>query len=224
MPTATQFTALGKGNGFNRCLTNTTVNQVLNAPTLKQTMAAYWNFDSATFGVATFNPNNQPRDIICDELANRGDDFGYDPSTGNLASFLVSNTIPAKCNGDIYIHGINFQYQCYDNTGFEGDQSIIIVDYRSTVASAASNTYDCETLSTGTTYGDTYSIGKVTTAYKTLASTAVNISGFPFVRTVYHEFYGERYDDPVGSGNAPCAVPFYLPEPTELPSISFHTY
>ena len=219
---ATPFTALGKGNGFNRCLTNTTVNEVLNAPTFEQAANAYWNFDSANFGGATFDPDNEPKDLICNENANRGSDFDYDSST--LAQFTVSNAIPAKCNGDIYIHGISFEYVCFDNIGNQRDQSIIIVDYRSTVASAAINTYDCETLTTGTTYGDTYTIGKVTTAYKTFASTAVNISGIPFVKTVSYEFYGERYDDPTGSGNAPCITPFYLPEPTELPSISFHTY
>ena len=217
---AAPFKAFGEGNGFNRCLNDVSVNQVLNAPSLSQTMNAYWNFDSATFGGATFDPDNEPKDLICDEDANRGSDSAYVPN--NFSIFSVSNTIPAKCNGDIYIHGISFQYVASENTG--NDQSIIIVDYRSTVASAASDTYDCETMTTGTTYGDTYSIGKVTTAYKTLASTAVNISGIPFVKTVYHEFYGERYDDPVGSGNAPCITPFYLPEPTELPSISFHTY
>jgi len=221
MPTATQFTALGKGNGFNRCLTNTTVNQVLNAPTLKQTMAAYWNFDSATFGEATFNPNNKPKDIICDEFANRGDDFVFD--SGDNAYHLAYHVIPAKCNGNIYIHGIGFTYQ-QGQTSVEGHQSIIVVDYRSTVAAIASDTYDCETLYTSTSGGGSYSYGKSTTAEKTLASTSVDIDGFPFVRTVYHEFYGETYDDPVGSGNAPCLTPFYLPEPTTLPSLSFHTY
>tara|TARA_R110000751_G_scaffold280168_1_gene382647 strand:- start:1053 stop:1715 length:663 start_codon:yes stop_codon:yes gene_type:complete len=219
---AAPFKAFGKGNGFNRCLNDISVNQVLNAPSLSQTMNAYWNFDSATFGSATFDPDNEPKDLICDEDANRGSEIAY--GSNNLSTFSVGNTIPAKCNGDIYIHGINFQYVAFDNIGFQRDQSIIIVDYRSTVASAAINTYDCETLRAGTTYGDTYTIGKVTTAYKTFASTAVNISGIPFVKTVSHEFYGERYDDPVGSGNAPCITPFYLPEPTELPSISFHTY
>ena len=224
MPTATSFTALGKGNGFNRCLSTSTVSsyKIINPPTFEQTVAAYWNFDSATFGTATFDPDNEPKDLICNENANRGTERAYGSS--NLATFTVSNTIPAKCNGDIYIHGIYFGYLAYDNIGIERDQSIISVQYSSTVASAAINTYDCETLTTGTTYGDTYSIGKVTTAYKTLASTAVNISGIPFVKTVSYEFYGERYDDPAGSGSAPCITPFYLPEPTELPSISFHTY
>tara|TARA_R110000787_G_scaffold101458_2_gene206960 strand:+ start:1874 stop:2536 length:663 start_codon:yes stop_codon:yes gene_type:complete len=219
---ATPFTALGKGNGFNRCLTNTTVNEVLNAPTFEQAANAYWNFDSATFGGATFDPSNEPKDLICDETANRGSDSYYD-SSGDGAYFGVSHGIPRKCNGNIYIHGISFSYVSSSTTD-EGHQSIIFVDYKSTVASAASSTYDCETLTTGTTYGDTYSIGKATTAYKTLASTAVDIDGFPFVKTVYHEFYGETYDDPVGSGNAKCLTAIYLPEPSVLPSLSFHTY
>lgn len=52
---AQSFTALGKGNGFNRCLAEIDLNglnkTILNAPTLEQTMNAYWNFDSATFGL-----------------------------------------------------------------------------------------------------------------------------------------------------------------------------
>ena len=213
------FTALGKGNGFNRCLTNTTVSEVLNAPSLTQTMKAYWNFKAGTFGSATFEPGNNPIDLICNETANRGSDISFDSS--NNASFYVSHGVPFLCNGNIYGHGISFDYQA-SSTNANGDQTIIFVNYRSTIPSVAGDTYDCKTLSTGTPGGGSYSYGKSTSATKTLASTSTSIGGIPFVKTVSHEFYGERYDDPVGSGNANCITPIYLPEPSEQPSLSFH--
>ena len=72
---AESFETLGAGNGFSSCLQKIPAIQVLNQellnpPSLEQTMQAYWNFDSATFGGATFNPDNEPKDLICNESLN----------------------------------------------------------------------------------------------------------------------------------------------------------
>lgn len=225
---AQSFTALGKGNGFNRCLAEIDLNglnkTILNAPTLEQTMNAYWNFDSATFGAATFNPNNEPVDLICNENANRGSDFAYDPT--DSAFYAVSHAIAKKFtkNGVIgYIHGINFSYQQSESSSEDNNQSIIEVDWFSSYHSPLINESTCLTEYAQSQGGTIYSIGKVKTA-ETNSVSAVTIGGLPFIKFVKKSFQGINYDDPVGSGNAVCQTPYYLPEPTTQPSLSFHTY
>ena len=95
MPTAQPFNALGKGNGFNRCLTTRTVsgNNILNPPTFEQVVGAYWNFHSASFSGASFEPGNEPRDLICTERAAFGNDSDGSGGSGG-ERFGVSNGVP----------------------------------------------------------------------------------------------------------------------------------
>jgi|TARA_R110002050_G_scaffold19847_1_gene56761 hypothetical protein len=225
---AQSFTALGKGNGFNRCLGEIDLNgsdkTILNAPTLEQTMNAYWNFDSATFGAATFNPNNQPVDLLCNENANRGSDFAYDPT--DSAYYDVRHQIANKFtkNGVIgYIHGIRFNYQQSETSIEDDNQSVIEVNWFSSYYSPLINESTCITSYASSQAGGTYPFGKVKTAVTSSVS-AVTIGGLPFVKFVRKEFQGFSFDDPIGSGNAVCQTPYYLPEPTSQPSLSFHTY
>ena len=70
---ASSFETLGNGNGFPFCLErkDAITDQVIqNVPTLAQAMSAYWNIDSISFGGATFNPTNEPKDLICNPDAN----------------------------------------------------------------------------------------------------------------------------------------------------------
>tara|TARA_R110001592_G_scaffold51361_1_gene158023 strand:+ start:244 stop:921 length:678 start_codon:yes stop_codon:yes gene_type:complete len=225
MPTATSFTALGKGNGFNRCLSSfeVTEDQIINPVTLEEAVNAYWNFDSMSFGGASFNPDNQPKDLICNESDNRGSDENY---LNPKELFIVNNSFPKKYNvGDkiYYAHGISFEY----STGESGDnpEKFTSVHYTSTVPSLnvpeASNV--CSILETSTTYGSVYTIGKSTLAFEKNVS-SVTIGGLPFVKTVSKSFYGEDYDDPVGSGNATCPLASFLSETSEVPSLTLHTY
>jgi len=225
MPTADSFTALGRGNGFNRCLTSVevTADKIINPITFEQAVNAYWNFQSGTFSVASFAPTNEPKDLVCDESANRGSDSEY---LNPAELFIVENSIPKKYKvGDeiYYAHGISFEYHA--GIGGNNPDKFTSVFYTSTIpglnAPDASNV--CRVFDTSTTYGSVYSIGKDTLAFQKNIS-SINIGGLPFVKTVSQSFNGQNYDDPIGSGNATCPVASFLPETSAVPSLNFHTY
>lgn len=234
MPTATSFTALGKGNGFNLCLRNRTVpgERIINPATLKQAVAAYWNFHSASFSGASFEPGNQPRDLICTPTDAQGVDT--DHSAGSTSeTFSVSNGAPRKvldqndAEKTYYAHGISFEY----NTSTGGGENIeksTSVFYTSTVSANPSPfgdpiPYTCTILSTTTSGGGSYSIGKVARK-RTVDLSSVTIDGLPFVKTVIKSFVGATFDDPVGSGNAECEPASFLSETTEVPSLTLWSY
>ena len=94
---AQSFTALGKGNGFPICLPIKEMADdeiIFNDPTLKETMDAYWNFKSVTFGGATFEPDNEPKDISCDQTLNVGSDRSGNPGPNENGQFIVSDAVP----------------------------------------------------------------------------------------------------------------------------------
>tara|TARA_R110000765_G_scaffold219057_1_gene323351 strand:- start:485 stop:1180 length:696 start_codon:yes stop_codon:yes gene_type:complete len=231
MPTAQPFNALGKGNGFNRCLRTTTVsgNNILNPPTFEQTVGAYWNFHSASFSGASFEPGNEPRDLICTE----GAAFGYDSdnSIGPPSErFSVSNGVPGivKDAADdetiYYEHGIQFSHSTGEDIDGGNGVKLTTVDYRSTIAgSPAPIPYSCTVLNNTTSGGTTYSIGKVATQMK-VAVSSVDIGGLPFIKTVTQYFQQATFDDPVGSGSAECAPASFLPAPSEVPSLTLWDY
>jgi len=240
MPTATSFTTLGKGNGFNRCLSTYTVPsaRIINPATLKQAVAAYWNFHSASFSGASLEPTNedggevQPRDLICNSSANTGRDS--DNSIGPPSeNFSISNGAPRKVKdqGDdektYYAHGISFEYSTFEGGG-ENIQKLTSVYYTSTIAENPSPygdpvPYTCTILNNTTSGGSTYSIGKAARK-RTVDLSSTTIGGLPFVKTVIKEFYAETYDDPVGSGNAVCEPASFLPETDEIPSLTLWSY
>ena len=84
MPTATQFTALGAGNGFPRCVSRVSASDddfpsggILNGNlTLEQVMHLYWNIESITI---TVNRTDFPPD------------GGNSSSTINQALFKLEN-------------------------------------------------------------------------------------------------------------------------------------
>ena len=231
MPTAQPFNALGKGNGFNRCLTTRTVsgNNILNPPTFEQVVGAYWNFHSASFSGASFEPGNEPRDLICTERAAFGNDSDGSGGSGG-ERFGVSNGVPGivKDAADdetiYYEHGIRFNYSTSEEIDGGNGVKLTNVYYRSTIAgSPAPIPYSCTILNNTTSGGSTYSIGKVATQSK-VAVSSVDIDGLPFIKTVTQYFQQATFDDPVGGGSAECAPASFLPEPSETPSLTLWDY
>ena len=108
---AESFETLGAGNGFSSCLQATQVlyGEILNPPSLAQTMNAYWNFDSVSWGGAFFNPDSQPKDLICNPTANVGNSANGDSNPGYPGEFTVRNSLPRiffKNGVKYYSHGI----------------------------------------------------------------------------------------------------------------------
>ena len=119
MPNAAPFTALGKGNGFNQCLNTIDLREnrvILNPPTLAQTMSAYWNIDSVSFGGAEFDPTNEPKDLICTPTANQGTDLNtIQDSSTRFEQYVVVIGSPFRVN-DVeedeiyYVHNLSCFY------------------------------------------------------------------------------------------------------------------
>jgi len=223
---ATPFTALGKGNGFSSCLTVTNADNgiVLNAPTLEQTMNAYWNFKSATFGAATFEPGNEPKDLICNPSANVGSAGSGDSAPNQGGSFTVRSLLPGiyRVGGvNYYRHGISMSFVAQNTSSLEeGDQrSQISVSYLSTLYSKDSDlsAYEC----VNETFGPPPNpeiIGKLATE-KIQDVSSVTISGIPFIKIVEKSFRGTLYNGSSGS----CPTPDY-PTVSGEPSLTLHTY
>ena len=218
---ATPFTALGAGNGFPSCLNTFNLPSggvIQNAPDLGQTMSAYWNFDSGSWGGASFDPTNEPSDLIC----NNNDNLGSDINGISVDEYyFVSNSFPSKIddNGNVeYMHGIQFYYLKVVLT--PTDSHRLIVSYHSTYYLNDSYAYNCAPNyyypSGG---GPPYIIGYgASEKIKTVSN--VTISGIPFLKVVEKEFFGSDY-----SANPSCPlVGTYPSEPTTTPTLNLHTY
>jgi len=217
---ATPFTALGSGNGFSQCLNTISLpsqRTVLNPPTLAETMSAYWNVDSISFGGASFDPTNEPKDLICTPSANQGSDqnFIQDTST-RFEAYTVNISHPYKVDdgGTIdYVHGLSFSYY---NWTFSGSLlAYTTVIYTSTFYSNNPSAYVCTPEYAGSI---PYLVGYVA-EQRNVTATSVTISGIPFVKVVDQYFQDGDY-----SANPSCPPFFANPVTSLTPSITLHTY
>lgn len=217
---ATAFETLGFGNGFPFCLAESTPNpsgnpSAQNEPTLEQTMSSYWNIDSITFGPASFNPNNEPKDLICTPDAVLGYDLAYVNNTPNLLEFYdvtIERPKYVLIGGQKYLqHGLNFGYTrnegVFTSTTFT--YYLNTISYSSTIVYPLQNLpYHCDSAYYGKTYGQ---------RQQTL--TTQTISNIPFNVRKSQESSGGDY------GPSPsCQSLSYYPLPTAVPQITLHTY
>lgn len=249
MATATPFKALGAGNGFPFCLTkfsgtaNIEYFKVGAAPTLEETMKAYWNFDSVSWDEAEFDPTNEPKDLTQTPTANVGNDTDYTKgeNPSSVQYYRVRNSKPtiyvAPDGTEHYCHGISISYEKHVDFSSEypiGGEDFIYVNYASTVHNASGIPYECgdETASWGTNFGPsgsqshvhTYTIGKSSSETDLVSASAVTIQGLPFVKTVVRGFNAVHYDSQGAAGACITAGQQSLAEPTEQPQLKFHTY
>ena len=231
---AESFETLGAGNGFSSCLEKIPAIQVLNQellnpPSLEETMNAYWNFDSATFGGATFNPSNQPKDLICNESANVGNGADGDSRPGYPGEFTVRNSLPRiffKNGVKYYSHGIrmSFSASTYEELSNGSESSSIEVVYFSSLYSDLSDQnqpYTCVTDQVGEP-GDEEDIGKTSSEFNFSVS-SVTISGIPFIKTVTKSRGGSNYKENLSDPLPECPNPSFPLEPGP-PSLNLHTY
>jgi hypothetical protein len=227
MPKADSFTALGRGNGFSQCLNTIDLREnrvILNPPTLEQTMSAYWNIDSVSFGGAEFDPTNEPKDLICTPTANQGTDINsIQNSSTRIEQYVVSIGNPFRIN-DVeedeiyYAHNLNFQYNNYSfNSISRGDASnadiFTDVIYTSTLYHDDAIAYACS---------PSYYHGSI--AYYgadeiKLEVSEVTIEGIPFIRTFRQSFSGTSANAASG-----CPIAEFNPGTDLVPSITLHTY
>ena len=227
---AESFETLGAGNGFSSCLNTAAVDEndiLLNPPSLAQTMSAYWNFQSLSYGGAHFNPGNQPFDLICDKSANSGD--ASDGTPGENGRYYVSSTLPRIffINGEKYYkHGISMGFFIFNQTDDIEGSSEIFVDYFSSLYREGNDSnYSCETLFFFPTDdpADKFAIGKAASE-QTTTVTSETISGIPFIKRVVKSFFGAAYRDSVDKPLPPCPVPDYPSLPPSGPILNLHTY
>ena len=245
MPTAEKFKALGVGNGFPFCLarfTGTAERQyfkVGGAPTLKETMNAYWNFDKCSWGGAEFDPKNEPKDLGDKPRSNIGSDSTYASSSNQTTTtrYMVSNTQPkifVDENGEeYYCHGIQFSYGQEITSNDSSVVDYIEVDYSSTVHNITGEPYACvdemashcsQAGPYGPTYCTSYKIGKSASEKTLVSADSVVIQGIPFVKTVVKGYYGVDYDGAPGA-NAKCPTSQNTPSsPSALPTLNLFTY
>ena len=228
---ATSFTALGRGNGFSSCLSTAGVTQddvLLDPPSLAQTMSAYWNFKSVSYGGANFDPGNQPFDLICNKNANSGSN-----SDGNASDedgrFFVSTTLPRIffINGKKYYkHGISMDFDAQKDTEeFGGGTfSSISVQYSSSLYRQVDNVrYNCYALNETDPEGGVFRIGTGANEIE-ITVTTETISGIPFIKRVLKNFSGSFYRDGGGGPFPDCPVPDYPSLPAVSPILTLHTY
>ena len=230
---ATPFATLGKGNGFPFCLSrnNLTGNQfVQNAPTLEQTMKSYWNLDSISFAGASFDPTNEPNDLICNpnDITGGDVDVVQDDGFGNLReAYSVSVTIPSIVvdGSNLHFnHGLSMGYNFFEliegqsETRFES----IAVDYSSTIA-YPEGTQDtgCQPVYYGSP-ANSYIIG-YERSIQISTNTNVTINGIPFIKNVTQTFEGFNFLTDTNP-NPSCPNPSFPSAPAGVPTISFHTY
>lgn len=230
---AESFETLGAGNGFSSCLAKLEIsdNQILlNPPSLAETMQAYWNFDSATFGGATFNPSNEPKDLICNSDDNVGSASDGDSRPGYPGEFIIINSLPTfffKDGEKYYKHGIKMTFAAsnFQTLSPNGQQeSSISVEYFSSLYvdnSDQDQAYTCVTQTFGPP-GEEEDIGKASSERITTIS-SVTISGIPFIKRVIKSFGGENLVDNIGDPLPPCPSPSYPAEPS-TPTLNLHTY
>ena len=241
---AESFRALGAGNGFPFCLVRRSFTSdefhtynAGNVPTLNETMQAYWNIESVSYGGASITVNSEPKDLICDPNANNQNDV-YVESRSPRSVFSVSIGRPymAVVNGEEYLaHGIYA-----DHYGMSGDSlSETSTIWRSTAYNSKGTPYTCSTVygNTGTggsptvnnphgtpdggfypTHTHSYEVGKV--AYQTKVTNGFySIMGLPFTKTVIQSSHGEDYGE-----NSSCPSLDFLPSPSNTPLLSFKPY
>jgi len=228
---AQSFTALGKGNGFPFCLTKINIsNKILvNPPSLAETMNAYWNFDSVSWGGASFNPDNEPKDLICGSPSlNLGSDSAGDEAPNQGGLFRVRNSMPTFFSvGGVkyYKHGINMDFTARtlveENGGGKG--STIRVNYFSALYTEEENEpYACfDEIFEGSVVGKTAS-------EKNQTISSVTISGIPFIKEVIKSFGGTAYAVEGSDGKLgpvpPCPTSDGYPADPGLPTLNLHTY
>tara|TARA_R110002012_G_scaffold302730_1_gene504111 strand:- start:30 stop:710 length:681 start_codon:yes stop_codon:yes gene_type:complete len=225
---AESFETLGAGNGFSSCLEKIIPGDktLLNPPSLEQTMQAYWNFDSVTFGGATFNPSNEPKDLICNSDDNVGSASDGDSRPGYPGEFTVTNSLPTIFFIDgvkYYKHGISMTFSASNSQTLSPDgqqESSISVQYLSSLYNDLSNlnkAYTCVNI----TFEEEV-IGKSSSEFNQTVS-SVTISGIPFIKIVTKSFGGENVIAESGDPIPPCPSPSYPAEPG-TPTLNFHTY
>ena len=213
---AESFTALGKGNGFNTCLEEIDVSDdaiVSSAPSLAQTMNAYWNFESATFGGATFEPGTQPISLICP------------------GAFTVKNSLPkifSEGRKNYYRHGIEMNFLANQSIALSNGQadSEISIKYFSALYYEDPNLepYTCIDITFGEPPNEEV-VGRQASE-KTQTVSQVIISGIPFIKEVSKRFVAENYASGSSTGIGPvpaCPTASYPEEPDE-PTLTLHTY
>jgi len=230
---ATAFTAFGKGNGFPCCLDEINLPSggiILNPPSLAQTMNAYWNFKSASFGGATLDLGNQPKDLICNETLNVGSASYGNPGTV-AGRYQVRNALPRIFteNGvKYYRHGIymNFYAQRNTNNGNGAQFSSIDVTYISAYYFPANvEPYSCVDITFGEPPEDEVIGREADSITETVSS--VTISGIPFIKKVKKVFSGQVYAVEGSDGKLgpvpPCPTR-NAPNDPGLPTLTLHTY
>jgi hypothetical protein len=226
---AESFETLGAGNGFSSCLQATQVlyGEILNPPSLAQTMNAYWNFDSVSWGGAFFNPDSQPKDLICNPTANVGNSANGDSNPGYPGEFTVRNSLPRiffKNGVKYYSHGIrmSFSASTYEELSNGSESSSIEVVYFSSLYTSQENQpYTCVTDQVGEP-GDEEDIGKTSSEFNFSVS-SVTISGIPFIKTVTKSRGGSNYKENLSDPLPECPNPSFPLEPGP-PSLNLHTY
>ena len=221
MSKADSFTALGKGNGFSQCLNTIDLREnrvILNPPTLAQTMSAYWNIKSVSFGGAEFEPGNEPKDLICTPTANQGFDLNTLQDTSfRFEQYAAGIGNPSRIN-DVeekeiyYAHNLFFEYNNYSLSvplGGGGFADIFTdVKYQSTIYHDDAIAYACLPPA-GSIY--TYSADETQ-----LVVSEVTIEGIPFIKILTHSFFGIADDF--------CPTTQFNPGTGLEPSITLHTY
>tara|TARA_R110000851_G_scaffold284671_1_gene438234 strand:- start:31 stop:729 length:699 start_codon:yes stop_codon:yes gene_type:complete len=231
---AESFTALGKGNGFNTCLEEIDVSDdaiVSSAPSLAQTMNAYWNFESATFGGATFEPGTQPISLICEPTGNVGENVDGDSRPGYPGAFTVKNSLPkifSEGRKNYYRHGIEMNFLANQSIALSNGQadSEISIKYFSALYYEDPNLepYTCIDITFGEPPNEEV-VGRQASE-KTQTVSQVIISGIPFIKEVSKRFVAENYASGSSTGIGPvpaCPTASYPEEPDE-PTLTLHTY
>jgi hypothetical protein len=227
MSTAISFTALGRGNGFSQCLNTLDLPPnyaILNPPTLEQTMSAYWNIDSVSFGGAEFNPTNEPKDLICTPTANQGTDVNnIQNSATRVELYSVGISHPYKIKNVeedkiYYHHGLSFVYSNYSFISVAHGSTFNVdiftdVIYQSTLYHDNASAYNCipEIYGGGIAY---YGANETK-----LEVSEVTIEGIPFVKVLRQSFSGTGNNEESG-----CPLAQFNPGTDLEPSITLHTY
>lgn len=215
---ATEFSTLGKGNGFPFCLYERTPSgtpTVQNEPTLAETMSAYWNIDSITFGTASFDPNNEPKDLICSPDDVVGYDLSYVQNTPNYIEYYevtIGRPSISIVSGQKYLnHGLSCDYFYYSNQNIPGGGIFTYnaITYTSTITYPLTQIpYTCNSVPLGFNFDQQQE-----------TKTTETISGIPFNVVKSQSVGGYDY------GTSPsCQTLTYYPLPTAVPQITLHNY
>jgi hypothetical protein len=223
---ATAFKTLAFGNGFPFCLST----QVLtlsgdtfqNVPTLEETMNAYWNIDSVSFGGATFDPTNEPKDLICNPDDNIGSDTNFVSNTINGAEYYavaIQRPRYVTIGSETQLqHGISFVYENLFSSGGLYQNTTVV--YQSSWYRDTASAYQCDPIYYKPSKGaPLVQIGNSASQGNQSVS-SVTIGGIPFVKSVKQYWDQGDYGYPV----PPCPSVNFLPVPSATPTLTLHTY